>query len=75
MLNLLEHTAGFDDMHFTAIYNVEDPADLPLLEVLQRNPASLHVRWQPGTRMSYSNSATRPPPTCWRKSTQQPFEE
>ena len=55
VLNLLQHTAGFDDMHFNERYNLADPPDLPLLEVLARNPASRRVRWQPGTRMSYSN--------------------
>ena len=55
VLNLLQHTAGFDDMHFNERYNLNDPPDLPLLEVLAHNPASRRVRWQPGTRMSYSN--------------------
>jgi CubicO group peptidase (beta-lactamase class C family) len=55
VLNLLQHTAGFDDMHFNERDNLTDPPDLPLLEVLARNPASRRVRWQPGTRMSYSN--------------------
>ena len=38
VLNLLQHTAGFDDMHFNERYNLTDPPDLPLLDVLARNP-------------------------------------
>ncbi|HQZ40264.1 MAG TPA: serine hydrolase [Vicinamibacterales bacterium] len=55
VLQLLQHTAGFDDMHFNETYNVTGPPDLPLADVLARNPASRRVRWRPGTRMSYSN--------------------
>ena len=55
VIHLLQHTAGFDDMHFNEIYNRLDPADLPLLDVLRRNPHSRDVRWRPGTRVSYSN--------------------
>ena len=55
ILQLLQHTAGFDDMHFDEMYNVEDAPDIPLAQVLARNPASRRVRWRPGTRMSYSN--------------------
>ena len=53
--NLLEHTAGFDDMHFTEMYNRTDRPDIPLREVLAINPRSRRVRWSPGTRFSYSN--------------------
>ena len=55
VIHLIQHTAGFDDMHFNEIYNLQDPADLPLIEVLRRNPRSRNVRWRPGTRVSYSN--------------------
>jgi CubicO group peptidase (beta-lactamase class C family) len=55
VIHLLQHTAGFDDMHFNEMYNVADPPDLPLEEVLKINPNSRVVRWQPGTRMAYSN--------------------
>ena len=53
--HLLEHTAGFDDMHFNEIYVLDDAPDLPFEQVLLRNPASRRVRWRPGTRMSYAN--------------------
>ena len=55
VIHLLQHTAGFDDQHFNETFNLFDPPDLPLEEVLRRNPASRVVRWQPGTRFSYSN--------------------
>jgi CubicO group peptidase (beta-lactamase class C family) len=55
VIHLLQHTAGFDDMHFNEIYNHSDQPDIPLEEVLRINPASRVVRWRPGTRMSYSN--------------------
>jgi CubicO group peptidase (beta-lactamase class C family) len=55
VIHLLQHTAGFDDMHFNEIYNLSGPPDMPLLDVLRRNPASRVVRWRPGSRMSYSN--------------------
>lgn len=55
ILNLLEHTAGFDDMHFNEIYLPPGEPERPLEEVLERNPGSRRVRWRPGTRMSYSN--------------------
>ena len=55
LIHLLQHTAGLDDMHFNEIYNLSDPPDMPLAEVLKINPRSRIVRWVPGTRMSYSN--------------------
>jgi CubicO group peptidase (beta-lactamase class C family) len=55
VIHLLQHTAGFDDQHFNEMFNVSDAPDLPLEDVLRRNPASRVVRWQPGTRFSYSN--------------------
>ena len=55
VIHLLQHTAGFDDMHFNEMYNLADPPDLPLVEVLRINPRSREVRWRPGTRVSYSN--------------------
>lgn len=51
--HLLEHTAGFDDIH-PRDYAHRDP-DITLLEGIQFNTTSRTVRWRPGTRMSYSN--------------------
>ena len=39
LIHLLQHTAGFDDMHFNEMYNVSHPADLPLADVLRLNPS------------------------------------
>lgn len=55
VIHLLEHTAGFDDMHLNEMYLDARSPELPLAEVLKLNPASRVVRWRPGTRMSYSN--------------------
>jgi len=55
VIHLLQHTAGFDDMHFNEIYGNPNAPELPLEAVLHLNPASRVVRWRPGTRMSYSN--------------------
>lgn len=52
---VLEHTAGFDDMHFPRLYNFHEPADIPLLTVIRRSAPELRVRWRPGSRTSYSN--------------------
>ena len=51
VIHLLQHTAGFDDMHFNETYVVDGAPDRPLEEVLLRNPASRRVRWRPGTRV------------------------
>jgi CubicO group peptidase (beta-lactamase class C family) len=55
IVNLLEHTAGFDDMEPSEIYNFRDRYDFPLLEAFKRFRKPQTVRWPPGTRMSYSN--------------------
>lgn len=54
IVHLLEHSAGFDDMHFNAMFNhykVEPPA----LDMVKIHRKALVTRWKPGTRMSYSN--------------------
>lgn len=55
VIHLIQHTAGFDDMHFNETYNVSDPPDIPLAGMLRINPKSRRVRWRPGTRVAYSN--------------------
>jgi CubicO group peptidase (beta-lactamase class C family) len=55
IVNLLEHTAGFDDMEFSEVYNVHDRYEFPLLDVFKRYRKPQVSRWPPGTRMSYSN--------------------
>lgn len=53
--NVLEHTAGFDDMHIHAVYNNKDEIEPASRELVYRDRKSLISRWKPGTRMSYSN--------------------
>src|SRR3989440_11705002 len=55
IVNLLEHTAGFDDMEPSEVYNVHDRYDFALIEVFRRFQEPQTVRWPPGTRMSYAN--------------------
>jgi len=54
IIHLLEHTAGFDDLHFKAIYNPQKE-DLSILDAVKINSNSLRSRWQPGERYSYAN--------------------
>jgi len=53
--NILEHTAGFDDMALREVYNTKDSPDIPILQVLQKFPATQNVRWPPSTCFAYSN--------------------
>jgi CubicO group peptidase (beta-lactamase class C family) len=55
IVNLLEHTAGFDDMEASEVYNFKDSYDFPLLEVFKRFQEPQDVRWPPSTRSAYSN--------------------
>ena len=55
VVNLLEHSAGFDDMQPSQVYNRRDRADYPLLDVFKRFQEPEDVRWPPGMRFSYSN--------------------
>jgi CubicO group peptidase (beta-lactamase class C family) len=55
IVNLLEHTAGFDDMQASEVYNFKEAYDFPLLDTFKRFPEPQDVRWPPSTRMSYSN--------------------
>src|SRR5262245_48510781 len=75
VIHLLEHTAGFDDMHFNEMYNLADPADLSLEDVLKLNPRSRIVRWRPGTRMSYSNPGYTVAAYVLEQLTGKPYDE
>jgi CubicO group peptidase (beta-lactamase class C family) len=54
VLQLLQHTAGFDDMHFTETYNLHDPPDMPLRSPAEESGIATRAM-AAGTRMSYSN--------------------
>lgn len=73
--NLLEHTAGFDDMQLQGAYNTADPPDISLREVFAKFPGPQHVRWPPGTRMAYSNPGYGVAGYLIEKVTGQPFED
>ena len=53
--NLLEHTSGFDDMHFSAFVNVNHEVLSPF-EQIKKYQKSFVSRWEPSTRFSYSNA-------------------
>ncbi|HMG54427.1 MAG TPA: serine hydrolase domain-containing protein [Kofleriaceae bacterium] len=53
--HLLEHTAGFDEMHPNEWAAPLADEAMPLADVLARNPASRVARWRPGSRFSYAN--------------------
>lgn len=53
--DVLEHTAGFDDMSAAETYDLAPNAAPDPLDVCFEFPQPLVVRWPPGTRMSYSN--------------------
>lgn len=53
LVHTLEHTAGFDDIHFKD-YAFSDP-NVTTLQGIESNNGSRRTRWRPGTRMAYSN--------------------
>lgn len=53
LVHLLEHTAGFDDMHFQRMER--DPEAANTLEQMRQFEPEFEVRWRPGERQSYSN--------------------
>jgi CubicO group peptidase (beta-lactamase class C family) len=75
VVNLLEHTAGFDDMEFSEVYNLKDRYDFPLLDVFKRFQGPQITRWPPGTRMSYSNPGNAIAGYLIEKAAGQPFDQ
>jgi CubicO group peptidase (beta-lactamase class C family) len=73
IVNLLEHTTGWDDIHLRE-YAKDAPA-LSLREGLDYDHHSRISRWPPGTRMAYCNSG--PPVAAYivEKLTGQRFED
>lgn len=55
VIHLLEHTSGFNELHFND-YNLHDPPDVPLIKGLEIGKNSRNLRWAPGTVRSYSSS-------------------
>ena len=54
VVNLLEHTTGWDDMHLREY--AKDAPGMDLRTALDYGRASRVSRWHPGTRMSYCNT-------------------
>ncbi len=54
VVDLLEHTTGWDDMHFREY--AKDAPGMGLREGLDYDHHSRISRWRPGTRMAYCNS-------------------
>ncbi|MCP4901721.1 MAG: serine hydrolase [bacterium] len=52
---VMEHTTGFDGIHFRDYAAVDDP-DITVRQGLAFNPGSRVSRWKPGTHMSYCNA-------------------
>ena len=55
IVNLLEHTTGWDDLHLRE-YAKQAPDSMTLREGLDYDHHSRTSRWPPGTRMAYCNS-------------------
>ena len=74
IVHLLEHTAGFDDLHLKD-YAHNDPDPIPLADGLAHCATSCVSRWRPGTLMSYCNAG--PPMAAYivEQVTGIPFEE
>jgi CubicO group peptidase (beta-lactamase class C family) len=75
VVNLLEHTAGFDDMEFSEVYNLRDRYDFPLFDVFKRFRKPQVSRWPPGTHMSYSNPGNAVAGYLIEKVTGKPFDQ
>ena len=74
VVNLLEHTTGWDDIHFRE-YAKEAPDSMTLKEGLDYDHHSRTSRWRPGTRMAYCNSGPAVAAYIVEKITGQRFED
>ncbi len=55
IVHLLEHTSGFNDIHFNDYY-INDNPEIPLKEALKISSNCRKVRWRPGSIRSYSSA-------------------
>ena len=74
VVNLLEHTTGWDDLHFRE-YAKQAPDSMSLREGLDYDHHSRTSRWPPGTRMAYCNSGPAVAAYVVEKLTGQKFED
>jgi len=75
IIHVLQHTAGFDDMHLNGVYLPEGDADESLAAGLARNAGARRVRWRPGTRMAYSNVGYGVAGVLLEKASGEPYED
>ena len=73
VVNLLEHTTGWDDMSFRE-YASNDP-NIPLGEAFKYDGKGRTSRWRPGTRMAYCNTGPAVAAYIVEKVTGQKFED
>jgi CubicO group peptidase (beta-lactamase class C family) len=74
IVNLLEHTTGWDDLHLRE-FAKDWPPSLGLREALDYYHHSRISRWRPGTRMAYCNSGPAVAAYVVEKITGQRFED
>ena len=74
VVNLLEHTTGWDDMHLRE-YAKDAPPTMGLREALDYDHHSRVSRWRPGTRAAYCNSGPAVAAYIVEKLTNQRFED
>lgn len=73
VVDLLEHTTGWDDIHLREF--AKDAPGMGLREALDYDHHSRVSRWRPGTRMAYSNSGPAVAAYIVEKVTGQRFED
>jgi CubicO group peptidase (beta-lactamase class C family) len=73
VVDLLEHTTGWDDMHIPEY--AKDAKGMTLRQGLDYYRRSRYSRWRPGTRMAYCNSGPAVAAYIVEKITGQRFED
>ena len=73
VVNLLEHTTGWDDMHLREY--AKDAPGMSLKDGLNYDHHSRASRWPPGTRMAYCNSGPAVAGYIVEKLSEQRFED
>ena len=74
IVNLLEHTTGWDDLHLRE-YAKQAPDSMTVREGLDYDHHSRTSRWRPGTRMAYCNSGPPVAAAIVEKISGQRFED
>ena len=74
VVNLLEHTTGWDDIHLRE-FAFDAPPSMDLRQALEYGRDTRVSRWPPGTRMAYCNTGPAVAAYIVEKITGQPFEE